>query len=532
MTDPALAPVLAAIKPGPLTVAVALVAWLAWRWRRVSTENRVLAILAAAALVVYGSGVIHLPDLVKLIRGIGSALGPYTYAVVGVIAFLETAAFAGLVAPGELTVIFGGVVAGQGEISVVLLIGIVWACAAAGDTTSYVLGRRLGRDFLLRHGRRVKITPERLKQVEDFFDRYGGATIIVGRQIGLVRVMAPFVAGTSRMPFRRFIPYCVVSAGLWSATFCLLGYVFWQSFDQVVTLAKQGTLALGAVIATVVGGIALYRYLRVPENRRRAGAWIDRQAERPVLRPAARMVRPAYRHAVRPLARWSVGPARFVRDRLTPGELGLELTTLLAVALVGGYVFGALASDVGANDPFVADARAFDLLSSLRLGLADRTGKAVTALGSAQVTGAVLATAIVYLLARRKVLEAVTLGVGGVLTYFAVQVAKAAEARPRPAGGLIEVSSLSFPSGHAAYAITYVAVAAAIVHVLPHFVYRAALVVAAVVLAAVIGLSRVYLHVHYLSDVLAGWGLGLAIFAGCGLVAMIIGFIRQNRGSR
>jgi undecaprenyl-diphosphatase len=71
----------------------------------------------------------------------------------------------------------------------------------------------------------------------------------------------------------------------------------------------------------------------------------------------------------------------------------------------------------------------------------------------------------------------------------------------------------------------------AIVRVLPNFIYRAAFVTVAVAVAAVVGLSRVYLHVHYLSDVLAGWGLGLAIFAGCGLVAMVVAFIRQNRRS-
>jgi undecaprenyl-diphosphatase len=504
---------------------------VAWRWRRFSTENRALAIVAAAGLAVYGSGIIQLPDAEKVIRGIGAALGPYTYALVGAMAFLETGAFAGLVAPGELTVIFGGVVAGQGQISVVVLIGLVWACAVAGDTTSYVLGRRLGRAFLLRHGRRLKITPERLSQVEGFFERYGGATILVGRFIGFVRAMAPFVAGASRMPFRRFIPYDVVSAGLWSATFCLLGYVFWQSFDQVVTLAKQGAFALGGVVAAVVGGVALYRYLRVPENRRHAREWIDRQAERPPLRPLARVVRPIYRRAAVPLARWSAGPARFLLDRLTPGELGLELTTLLAVTLVGGYVFGGLASDVSPDDQFVADGRAFAVLASLRLGVAVETVKLVTMLGSAKVAGSVLAAGIVYLLARREVLEALTLVFGGALTYLGVQVAKAAEARPRPEGGLIEVSTPSFPSGHAAYAIAYVAVAVAIVRVLPHFIYRAAFVTVAVAVAALVGLSRVYLHVHYLSDVLAGWGLGLAMFAGCGLIAMVVAFIRQNRRS-
>lgn len=100
---------------------------------------------------------------------------------VGVLALLETGAFVGLVAPGETTVLVGGVVAGQGEIDLLLLIGIVWTSAVAGDFTSYVLGRRLGREFLVRHGPRLKITEARLHQVEEFFARHGGATILIGR---------------------------------------------------------------------------------------------------------------------------------------------------------------------------------------------------------------------------------------------------------------------------------------------------------------------------------------------------------------
>jgi membrane protein DedA with SNARE-associated domain/membrane-associated phospholipid phosphatase len=524
----AAAAVVAAVRPGPLAVAVALTAFTAWRWRRLSTENRILAVVAAAGLAVYGSGVVHPPDLESVIRGIGSALGPYTYALVGLMAFLETGAFIGLVAPGEFTVMFGGVVAAQGQISIVPLIGLVWACAVAGDTTSFFLGRRLGRDFLLRHGPRVKITRERLEQVEGFFERHGGKTILFGRFIGLVRAMAPFIAGASRMRFRRFMPYDVVSAGIWATTFCLVGYLFWRSFDQVVTIAKRGAFALGAVIALVVGGIALYRYLRVPANRERAAAWIDERSERPPLRQVAAVLRPLNAHVLRPLAQRSAGPLRFLWERLTPGELGLELTTLLAVALVGSYVVVALAIQVAENQRFVFDETAFAALSAFQHPWATAIAKAITVLGSPEVAGAAIVVAAAYLLWHRQAVEALTLAIGFAATFGAVHLVKALEARPRPGGGLVVVSGSSFPSAHAAYSIAYVAIVLAVGRALPSFVHRAAWVVFALVLAAAIGLSRVLLHVHYLSDVVAGWALGAAVFGVCGLVALIVAFVRQN----
>jgi len=186
------------VKWGWLLTAVALAGYLLARRRKLGRATLAAGAVAVAAGVLIGTGVIELPNLEKLIEDIGTRLGKWTYLLVGALAYLETGAFVGLVAPGETAVLVGGVVAGQGQISLLVLIAIVWGCAVAGDLTSYVLGRRLGRAWLLRHGDRVKITEDRLHQVERFFERRGGLTILIGRFIGLVRALAPFIAGTSR----------------------------------------------------------------------------------------------------------------------------------------------------------------------------------------------------------------------------------------------------------------------------------------------------------------------------------------------
>jgi membrane protein DedA with SNARE-associated domain len=216
---------------------------------------------------VISAALVSLPNLETVAQDIGGELGGYTYLVVGLLALLETGAGLGLIAPGELAVVIGGVTAGQGHIELSALIAIVWACAVTGDLLSYALGRRLGRAFLLTHGHLVRLTPERLDRVERYLARHGGKTLIAGRFIGLVRAVAPFVAGSSLMPARRFIPATIVAAGLWSASFATLGYVFWQSFDQAAAIAKDGTLVLVAVIATVTLAVIAYRRLRRPEGR-------------------------------------------------------------------------------------------------------------------------------------------------------------------------------------------------------------------------------------------------------------------------
>ena len=263
------------MKWGWLISAVALAAFLVVRRRRLSRWLLVTGIVAVAAAAVVGVGLVQLPKLEDVLLDVGRALGPWTYLVVGILAFLETGAFVGLIAPGETTVIVGGVVAGQGEISLFVLIGITWACAVAGDLASYTAGRRMGRAWLLRHGERLKITEERLKVVEDFFERRGGSTILIGRFIGFVRALAPFIAGTSRMPLRRFLPYDVLGAGAWAATFATLGYVFWHSFDQLTTYVSRGLFAFGTVVAVIAGArLARAATARSGQAReRRARGW-------------------------------------------------------------------------------------------------------------------------------------------------------------------------------------------------------------------------------------------------------------------
>jgi membrane protein DedA with SNARE-associated domain/membrane-associated phospholipid phosphatase len=515
------------VKAGPLLLAAAVAAFLATRFCRLSNEARVVLVLLVAGLVSYGAGLVQPPNLEKTIEDIGRALGPYTYALVGAMAYLETGAFVGLVAPGEFTVVFGGVVAGQGKIDVVALLAIVWAAAVAGDVTSYVLGRRLGREFLVRHGPRVKITEARLEQVEAFFHRHGGPTILIGRFIGLVRALAPFIAGASRMPFRRFIPYDVIAAGLWSATFVLLGYFFWRSFHEVIAIAKQGAFAFGTVVVVLVGTVVAIRHLRDPANRAALRRALEGE-RRPMLRPLALAALSLQDRVLRPAVQRLERPVRFVRARITPGGLGLGFTTLVAVALVGGFTFVAMLTAVDHGDRLPSDRTAFDLVDELRTGALTSLVKVVTAIGSTPATVAVLLVTLAFLALRRRWLEFFPLAAGALLSNIAWNLVKQWEARPRPPGALVDVTGFAFPSGHATNSVTYVAVAVALAHCLPRLSGRAGIIVAAVVLAAAIGLSRVYLRVHYLSDVLGGWGLGAALFSVCGCTALLVATVRHN----
>jgi membrane protein DedA with SNARE-associated domain/membrane-associated phospholipid phosphatase len=516
------------MKWGWLLGAVALAGFLVARHKRLERWLQIVGWIAVAGAAAVGTGLVELPNLEELLSDAGRMLGEWTYLLVGVLAFLETGAFVGFIAPGETAVIVGGVVAGQGEISLAVLIAIVWACAVAGDTTSFFLGRRLGRDWLLRHGARLKITDDRLKQVEGFFDRRGGATILVGRFLGFVRPLAPFLAGAARMPLRRFLPYDVLGAGLWTATFATLGYVFWHSFDQLTTYVSRGLFAFGTFVVVVALLVWLVRLRRSPEMRQRVQAWADERRDEPGWRYVVRFGGPLWRFVGRPTALGADIAARFSWARLTPGALGLELTTMLALLAVGGFTFffvGEIASDPGLPD---LDRMAADAAERVGSDPLVEVAKVVTYLGSLSVIVPVTIATATWAALRRRWIEVVTLVVGQGLLVLCVQVAKAAYDRDRPFGGLVDVDYASYPSGHTAYAVTLVACAAVLVRAGSGWAVRFAAVTVAAVIVVVIGATRVYLRVHHVTDVIGGAALGVAIWSFVGALALIAGYVRQN----
>ena len=117
---------------------------------------------------------------------------------------------------------------------------------------------------------------------------------------------------------------------------------------------------------------------------------------------------------------------------------------------------------------------------------------------------------------------------GVALSFVLVHVAKAAYDRDRPPGGLVDAENAAYPSGHTADAVALVACATVLVRAGSGWAVRFAAVTVAIGLVVVVGLTRVYLRVHYLTDVLGGAALGAAIWALVGTLALVAGYVRNN----
>lgn len=477
----------------------------------------ILAIVIAAAVgfFLYKKFFPEL-DLQLLLDEFANFLGAWTYLVVGALAFLETGAFVGLLVPGETAMLIGGAVAGQGVINVFLLIAIAWVMAFLGDSTSFYLGHRLGREFILKHGPRFGITRERYEQVEDYFEKHGGKTVLIGRFIGLVRALAPFVAGSSGMKYRAFAPYSILGAGLQITLHVLAGYFFARSIEAAAEYVGLAALVIGTMLAVSLVSYFAWKYLREAENRARTVKWMDEHW---------------YTGWIVRLARRYETQLRWLQDRFTPGgTFGLEVTTLFAIIAVSSFVLfayaGILLDDGG---PTPGDLRAFDVTDLIQTGWLTEIAKVITFLGSSYLLLPLVAITTVVLAVRRRWTEATVLVLSWIAIGFGIDWIKDWVARPRPPDGLVEVKGLSYPSGHAAHSVFYVWLSVTIaVRLRPDMARKAALVTGGLVLAALIGLSRVYLNVHYLSDVFGGWALGALCFAFFAVAALLAGQLRKN----
>ena len=250
--------------------ALALVLYLlaVHRVRQRNWPRAALGASIALFLTAYATGVLpEPPDVREGIEDAADELGLWLYPFIAGVAFLESfpPPFCA-VWPGEFAVILSGAIAGQGgEVEVVPLIAIVWVSSAAADSAAFALGRRYGRGLLERYGPRFRATPERIARLDQWFERWGTTIVALGRLLPVARPLGPFVAGTSALPYRRFLRWNLVGVTLFSVGFTLLGYAFYRSYDElVVAIGRIGLAVLGVAVATALVVVAL--------RRRRTGA--------------------------------------------------------------------------------------------------------------------------------------------------------------------------------------------------------------------------------------------------------------------
>ncbi|MGH2949623.1 MAG: phosphatase PAP2 family protein, partial [Solirubrobacteraceae bacterium] len=220
--------------------------------------------------------------------------------------------------------------------------------------------------------------------------------------------------------------------------------------------------------------------------------------------------------------------ARFGWGRLTPGRLGLELTTLVALLAVGGFSFFFVGHLGGEESLPRIDTIAADVSGRVTAQPLVDVASVVTDLGALPTVAFAALLTAGWAVTRGRWIETAALVCGVPLSSLAVHAAKAAYGRTRPEDMLIEVDGSAYPSGHTVYAVALVACATVLVRAGSGWAVRFAAVTVAIAAVVLVGLTRVYLRVHHFTDVLGGAALGFALWALVGGIALVAGHVRHN----
>jgi membrane protein DedA with SNARE-associated domain len=178
-------------------------------------------------------------------------LQSWGYGVIFVAMLLENA---GLPLPGETVTLLGGYAAGSGQLQVFGVLGAAAAGAMLGDNLGYWVGRRAGWPLILRVGRLLGQSPEQLERLRDSFQRHAGKSVLLGRFVAVLRVVAGPMAGAVHMPYRRFLICNTAGALLWASTMVTLAWLGgrWVPLNVMVRGVVQFGLGALVLVALVV----------------------------------------------------------------------------------------------------------------------------------------------------------------------------------------------------------------------------------------------------------------------------------------
>lgn len=425
-------------------------------------------------------------DLVAFI----AAYPHLAYAAILLLALSESLPAIGVFIPGTAAILAVSALVPSGVVKLWPLLGAATIGAIIGDGLSFWIGYRYHREILERWP--LNRHPELIARSKEFFERHGDMSVFIARFTPGVRAFVPLIAGTLRMPARRFYAANILSALVWAPSHILPAVFVGAAFGLFGAAAKP--LAILAVLAVIVIWTAIRLVQLVlrhgPPLLSRLSAWLRVQA-------AAGD------------SRWH----RMVLDLLDPTRPDARVVTLLALVLAGSaWLFFGILEDIVSGDPLVrVDTAIYQALQDLRTGPGDAIMLVITELGDTVVVLAITVAVSLWLLWQRNWRSA-AYWLGAVGGASALNTAiKVALHRPRPTELLYSGwSAFSFPSGHSTVNLVLYGFLAFLIGRELRAAWRLPVVLVMLSMALLIAFSRLYLGAHWFSDVVGGLAFGTA----------------------
>ena len=416
-------------------------------------------------------------------------------------AFLETLLGVGLILPGSTLLLLLGALAAKGYLSVEYVIFFAILGATLGDNLNYFLGKHFGDRWLKKDYWFLKA--QHLDKSREFLNKHGAKSVFLGRFVPTVKEIMPFIAGSVHMNHGKFMLWNVLGAIGWGCQFVLPGYLFAQS----LSLAQLWLSRIGLFILLIILIIVLFYWLKRILIRRG-----------PALVAVIVSLGQSIKHAIlnnKHVQHWQQShPAStsFIKARLNPEHFtGLPLSVLGFSLLYVLGLFGGLVEDLISSDMIVfVDVRLANLLTAYRSDELVTLFTWITRLGNTPVIVTFCLSAVVlFWLSRQKpmILPLLMSVLGSTAFTF---LGKVAFQRPRPDTAIFLEHSASFPSGHATIAVAFYGfIGWAIAREMKTVSSKLNVLLVTIGIIAAIGFSRLYLGEHYLSDVWAGYLVGI-----------------------
>jgi len=409
---------------------------------------------------------------------------------------LESSAFVGFVFPGEIALILGGVIAYEGRVPLAAVLAAGILGAVVGDSIGYAVGRRYGRHLLDGTiGRFVK--QDHLDRAETYLAERGGKAVFFGRFTAALRVLIPGLAGTSHLRYRTFLGFNVAGAVGWVTLSVILGYVGGSSWRRVEHIASRvGLAALVVLVLLTLAGFLL---------RRTGGARFGQLTTRLASSGPVRRVRTRF-----------PGATAWLAARLDPARpTGLALTVAVMAAIGATWTFLGLSQDIVAHEEMALwDPHVHSWILAHRTGTLNAVFQAATWLGADAVTVPLLVTAGGFLARRRRSwapLVDIAVVYGSAVLLHAVVSRLVHRPRPPAVDWLAPAYGWGYPSGHTTQAVAAWGILALLVALRASGRTRVLAGTAAALVAALVAASRVYLGVHWLTDVLGAAAMSAAV---------------------
>ena len=440
----------------------------------------------------------------------------YGYALIALFLFGEGLA---IPFPTDTTVVTASALAARGHLSLLLVFLVATLSTSGGTMAAFYLGRR-GSSFLTR---RAHGGAGALHRAHRFFERHGASAVLFGRFVPVVRMLISFVAGVSSMDARRFALFNLAGAAIWAAAFCGVGYFFGHHasafYHQLVRAALVVGFGLAALVTLAV-----------------AGGWLIEDADAAWRAEGTVWHRILMSAPVRWLAERSPAAQSVLFRRFSPADyLGLNLTLGLGMSFVLLLIFAAIAQSVLSHSAIVRFD--LDLAETLHAG-ATPAGIAfwylVTRFGTfPAVAAAGIGFTAAYTSRRGWLPLAGWLAAlsGSELLAWALKHAIHRE-RPIFAIAYAREATYSFPSSHVLGALVgYGMVVYFVVCLTRSRLWRATAAAVAAALVLAVGFSRLYLGLHFFSDVVGGLAAGAVWLTAC-VTALEVARQRQDAAER